>query len=115
MQLFLSLEPTGSEKLEKKGGYIDEYRIYRLVEIKETFFFFKKKKTFKLYMAPHALLNQQAPADIIVKNQHDEEVSTSDFIGKSTVVLFFYPKNNGFLCNKEVKQRCCISRVYFLS
>ncbi|KAI9359061.1 peroxiredoxin [Pilaira anomala] len=53
-------------------------------------------------MAPHALLNQQAPADIIVKNQHNEEVNTSDFIGKSTVVLFFYPKNNCFICNKEV-------------
>ncbi|KAG2232726.1 hypothetical protein INT48_009252 [Thamnidium elegans] len=52
-------------------------------------------------MAPHALLNKQAPSGITLKNQHDQEISTSDFIGKSTVVLFFYPKDSTYVCSKE--------------
>lgn len=56
-------------------------------------------------MAPHALLNKQAPSDITLKNQHDQEISTSDFIGKSTVVLFFYPKDSTYVCSKEVKRK----------
>ncbi|KAI8875287.1 bacterioferritin comigratory protein [Backusella circina FSU 941] len=53
-------------------------------------------------MPPHPLLNKEAPTDIILKNQHDEDVSLSDMIGQKTVVLFFYPKDNTFVCTKEV-------------
>ncbi|KAG2213068.1 hypothetical protein INT47_011217 [Mucor saturninus] len=52
-------------------------------------------------MAPHALLHKQAPTDITVKNQHDQDINISDFIGKSTVILFFYPKDNTYVCSKE--------------
>lgn len=57
---------------------------------------------FQLTMAPHALLNKEAPTDIILKNQHDQDVNLADYIGKSTVVLFFYPKDGTLVCTKEV-------------
>lgn len=52
-------------------------------------------------MAPHPLLNQQAPTDITLKNQHDQDINISDLIGKSTLVLFFYPKDSTMVCTKE--------------
>lgn len=54
-------------------------------------------------MVPHALLNKQAPPDIVAKNQHDQDINTGDFIGKSTVVLFFYPKDSSYVCSKEAR------------
>lgn len=53
-------------------------------------------------MAPHPLLHQQAPTDITLKNQHDQEINISDLIGKSILVLFFYPKDSTMVCTKEV-------------
>ncbi|CAO3654644.1 unnamed protein product [Mucor fragilis] len=52
-------------------------------------------------MAPHALLNKQAPTDLILKDQHNQEVNLADCIGKSIIVLFFYPKDGTFICTKE--------------
>lgn len=56
-------------------------------------------------MAPHALLNKQAPTDLTAKNQHDQGIDIGDFIGKSAVVLFFYPKDSTYVCSKEVSRR----------
>lgn len=59
-------------------------------------------------MAPHALLNKQAPTDLILKDQHDQDVNLADRIGRSIIVLFFYPKDGTFVCTKEV---CTIVRL----
>ncbi|KAL7330547.1 hypothetical protein PS15p_205473 [Mucor circinelloides] len=52
-------------------------------------------------MAPHALLNKEAPKNLTLKDQHDQDVNLADCIGKSTIVLFFYPKDGTFVCSKE--------------
>ncbi|KAF1802518.1 alkyl hydroperoxide reductase/ thiol specific antioxidant/ Mal allergen, partial [Mucor lusitanicus] len=52
-------------------------------------------------MAPHALLNKEAPSNLTLKDQHDQDVNLADRIGKSTIVLFFYPKDSTFVCTKE--------------
>ena len=39
--------------------------------------------------------------DFTIMSETDEEVSLSDFIGKSDVVLYFYPKDNTSGCTKE--------------
>ncbi|KAI8637948.1 bacterioferritin comigratory protein [Parasitella parasitica] len=52
-------------------------------------------------MAPHALLDKEAPTGITLKDQHDQDVNISDHIGKSILVLFFYPKDGTFVCSKE--------------
>lgn len=58
-------------------------------------------------MAPHALLDKEAPTDIILKNQHDQDVNLADYIGKSTIVLFFYPKDGTLVCTKQVMTESC--------
>jgi len=54
-------------------------------------------------MAPHALLNKEAPKNLTLKDQHDQDVNLADCIGKSAIVLFFYPKDGTFVCSKEVQ------------
>jgi thioredoxin-dependent peroxiredoxin len=39
--------------------------------------------------------------DFKLKNQHNEVVSLSDFIGKKSLVLFFYPKDDTPGCTRE--------------
>ena len=39
--------------------------------------------------------------DFTIMSETGEEVSLSDFIGKSDVVLYFYPKDNTSGCTKE--------------
>ena len=39
--------------------------------------------------------------DFTLKSDKDENISLSDFIGKSEVVLYFYPKDNTPGCTKE--------------
>ncbi|KAL9558198.1 hypothetical protein MBANPS3_001018 [Mucor bainieri] len=56
-------------------------------------------------MAPHALLNKEAPTDLTLKDQHNQDVHLADRIGKSTVILFFYPKDGTFVCTKEEIQK----------
>ncbi|GAN08958.1 peroxiredoxin [Mucor ambiguus] len=56
-------------------------------------------------MTPHALLNKEAPTNLILKDQHNQDVNLADRIGKSTIVLFFYPKDGTFVCTKEEIQK----------
>lgn len=39
--------------------------------------------------------------DFNLKNQRGESISLKEFLGKKTVVLFFYPKDNSPGCTKE--------------
>lgn len=39
--------------------------------------------------------------DFELKNQHEELVNISDFIGKKSLVLFFYPKDDTPGCTRE--------------
>ena len=45
-------------------------------------------------------VGDEAP-DFKLKSDQDEEVSLKDFLGKSDVVLYFYPKDNTSGCTKE--------------
>jgi peroxiredoxin Q/BCP len=45
-------------------------------------------------------VGDKAP-DFKLKSDQDEEVSLKDFLGKSDVVLYFYPKDNTSGCTKE--------------
>jgi len=45
-------------------------------------------------------VGDKAP-DFTLKSDHDKEVSLKDFLGKSDVVLYFYPKDNTPGCTKE--------------
>ena len=45
-------------------------------------------------------VGDKAP-DFKLHSDKDEQVSLSDFLGKSEVVLYFYPKNNTSGCTKE--------------
>jgi peroxiredoxin Q/BCP len=65
-------------------------------------------------MPPHPLLHKEAPTDIVLKNQHDQDVSLGDMIGQQTVVLFFYPKDNTFVCTKQVSLSISFNSLFFL-
>ncbi len=45
-------------------------------------------------------VGDKAP-NFTLKSDKDEDVSLSDFLGKSDVVLYFYPKDNTSGCTKE--------------
>lgn len=45
-------------------------------------------------------VGDKAP-DFTLKSDKDEEVSLKDFLGKSDIVLYFYPKDNTPGCTKE--------------
>jgi peroxiredoxin Q/BCP len=45
-------------------------------------------------------VGDKAP-DFKLKSDKDQEVSLKDFLGKSDVVLYFYPKDNTTGCTKE--------------
>ena len=45
-------------------------------------------------------IGDKAP-DFTLKSDQDEDVSLKDFLGKSDVVLYFYPKDNTPGCTKE--------------
>jgi peroxiredoxin Q/BCP len=45
-------------------------------------------------------IGDKAP-DFMLKSDKDEDVSLKDFLGKSDVVLYFYPKDNTPGCTKE--------------
>lgn len=45
-------------------------------------------------------VGDKAP-DFMLKSDKDEEVSLKDFLGKSDIVLYFYPKDNTTGCTKE--------------
>lgn len=103
---FLTISCRGSvcsEERPKIGGYKKKKR-YKKVQkgLINPPVFFISSPFHTSDMAPHALLHKQAPTDITLKNQHSQDISVSDFIGKSTVVLFFYPKDNTYVCSKEV-------------
>ncbi|KAJ2964199.1 hypothetical protein NQZ79_g784 [Umbelopsis isabellina] len=53
--------------------------------------------------ASHPLLDQPAPCSITLKNQRNENVNLEKYVGnKRPVVLFFYPRDEGPVCTKEV-------------
>lgn len=86
----------------KKGGIKSVY-----IHIPKNSFILLKAS---FQMAPHALLNKEAPSNLTLKDQHDQDVNIADRIGKSTIVLFFYPKDSTFVCTKEV----CILLLLFV-
>lgn len=45
-------------------------------------------------------VGDKAP-DFTLKSDKDEDVKLSDYIGKSDIVLYFYPKDNTSGCTKE--------------
>ena len=45
-------------------------------------------------------IGDKAP-DFTLKSDQDEDVSLKNFLGKSDVVLYFYPKDNTPGCTKE--------------
>ena len=45
-------------------------------------------------------VGDKAP-DFTLKSDKDEDVKISDYIGKSDIVLYFYPKDNTSGCTKE--------------
>jgi len=45
-------------------------------------------------------IGDKAP-DFTLKSDKDEDVKLSDYIGKSDIVLYFYPKDNTSGCTKE--------------
>lgn len=52
-------------------------------------------------------INTKAP-DFTLRNQNDEEVSLSDFLGRK-VILYFYPKDNTSGCTKHA---CSFNELY---
>lgn len=48
-------------------------------------------------------IQQQAPG-FTAPNQHNEAVSSNDFVGKKNIVLYFYPKDDTSGCTLEANQ-----------
>ncbi|KAH8556424.1 alkyl hydroperoxide reductase/ thiol specific antioxidant/ Mal allergen, partial [Umbelopsis sp. PMI_123] len=54
-------------------------------------------------MTTHPLINQEAPSSITLKNQRGEDMDLDSLIGQGNpIVLFFYPRDEGPVCTKEV-------------
>ncbi len=72
----------------------------------------KKNKFFifalLIFIIPFLVMNKNNPIKIgdklpsfILKNQYDETFNSDDFIGKTVMVVYFYPKDDTPGCTKE--------------